>query len=187
MRSCLTAFSTAALAILFSAGCLRSAATDPDGGIGSGNQHDGANNTHQDGNNTTHQDGGTTQTDGGTSSFACRPATSANGNGHHNAGADCWQCHSFTVAGTLYSSASGGSAVAGATITVVDANNQTLDLVTGTNGNFYTNSSVAFPIKLYASSCPTVNMMVSQMTSTNNNNGGCNQSSCHSSTRIHLP
>ncbi len=124
-------------------------------------------------------------------SFQCRNATSNYGSGQHNAGQDCMNCHSnWTVAGTLYTTATGSTPAAGATVTVIDANNHSLDLVVQANGNFYTQSSVTFPITLYASDCPTVQMMTAQMTSANNNNGGCNQTGCHgfgsSQPHIHL-
>ena len=104
-----------------------------------------------------------------------------------NAGQACLGCHAsaqspnMTVAGTLYSAASGGTAVSGATVTVTDNNNAVLTLVTGRTGNFYSSSALAFPISVSVSKCPdTVNMNVQV------NSGDCN--GCHdSSMRIHLP
>ncbi|HUJ58620.1 MAG TPA: hypothetical protein VLX92_09010, partial [Kofleriaceae bacterium] len=77
--------------------------------------------------------------------------------------------------------------VAGATITVVDANSHSIDLITQQNGNFYTSTSIAYPVTLYASACPTVQMMTAPMTQ---GTGGCNQTGCHTAAatgRIHLP
>jgi hypothetical protein len=87
----------------------------------------------------------------------------------------------WTVAGTLYTTASGGTAVSGATIRVTDANNQVIDLVTASNGNFYTLTSVVLPLHPVASKCPNTATMSSAASS-----GSCN--SCHGSgARVHLP
>ena len=96
-------------------------------------------------------------------------------NGCHN--------HGFTLAGTLYA-ADKSTPVVGASITVVDANNATFDMVTMTNGNFYTSSAVKFPLTITASSCPSVSPMISTVSAS-----GCNNTSCHGGAqgRIHLP
>ena len=108
--------------------------------------------------------------------------------GHHNAGQDCLSCHAnlqanlrWTVAGTLYGNVSGSSPVAQATIQIIDANGQIVDVATATNGNFWTLQPVAFPVHAKASQCPsTVAMNAGQST------GSCN--SCHNAGfRIHLP
>lgn len=118
--------------------------------------------------------------DGGMANpYPCKNQVTANlGNGHHNPGQDCLNgCHDhgFTLAGTLYNT--GGTAVlAGASITVTDANNATFDMVSQSNGNFYTSRSVAFPIKVYASECPTSTPMNATIASTD---GGCNKNGCH--------
>jgi hypothetical protein len=92
--------------------------------------------------------------------------------------------HGFTVAGTLFTAVNSNTAVRGATITVKDANGQTVDIVTQLNGNFYTSTPVAFPLTVMASSCPNATPMISQVTQ---GGGGCNQTNCHSTMRIHLP
>ena len=87
------------------------------------------------------------------------------------------------VAGTLYSAATGGTAVSGATIEVVDSKGKTLKLATANNGNFYTTTAVSFPIKVRASKCP-ANMAMTGAVS----QGSCNAGGCHTSAmRIHLP
>lgn len=121
-------------------------------------------------------------TDGGTtnSMYPCKNLAAANGNGHHNAGQDCLNgCHNhgFTLAGTLYD-AGGTTALPGGTITVKDANGTKFDMVAASNGNFYTSQAIAFPITVYASSCPTSSPMTASIAS---GNGGCNKSGCHSS------
>ena len=136
----------------------------------------------------THTDAGVDASakDGGTND--CINAVASPGSGHHHAGADCASCHDglgaslrWTVAGTLYSTATGGTAISGATIEVVDANGKTLKLATYDNGNFYTTSAVAKPLKVRASKCPNDAKMVATVS-----DGSCN--GCHNSAmRIHLP
>jgi len=119
---------------------------------------------------------------------ACIDPEPSPGDGEHHAGDDCLSCHAsqpasrrWTVAGTLYSDASGSSAVSGATVEVVDSEGKTVGLVTHDNGNFYTIESFAFPVQVRASKCPDDAPMASAVT-----NGSCN--SCHNSSfRIHLP
>jgi spore germination protein YaaH len=87
----------------------------------------------------------------------------------------------FTIAGSLYDAASSSTSVSGATITIHDNAGQTITLVSGTDGAFYTTQSVSFPISITASKCPDTQTMPAQSSS-----GDCN--SCHGSgTRIHLP
>ena len=80
----------------------------------------------------------------------------------------------FTLAGTLYDA--GGAAIPGGSITVKDASGATFDMVAQRNGNFYTSKAIAFPITVYASSCPTSLPMSGPIAS---GNGGCNKSGCH--------
>lgn len=126
------------------------------------------------------------------SALTCRDEVANPGNGEHNAGQACIACHAgnggpdYTVAGTLYSDAAGTAPVAGATITVVDANGVEVDLVTRTNGNFWTEQNLAFPVQVMASRCPTAVPMIAAVS-----NGDCNVGGCHAvgapSGRIHLP
>jgi len=122
---------------------------------------------------------------------ACKQAVNTTASGRHNAGTACLNCHGpgggaplWTLAGTLYASAGGGTAVAGATITVTDANGATFDMVSALNGNFWTTQTVAFPVTVVASKCPDTVPMISTLTS-----GDCN--SCHTGSgspgRVHLP
>ncbi len=118
----------------------------------------------------------------------CVPPVEALPNGNHNAGQNCQTCHTgqgaaplWTVAGTLYSTAAGGPAIAGATITETDADGAVLELVTASNGNFYTQTPVALPLTVQASRCPDTRAMTGQPAV-----GACN--SCHGpEMRIHLP
>jgi hypothetical protein len=121
----------------------------------------------------------------------CINAVAANliGDGHHNPGQDCMNgCHDhgFTVAGTLFSSVSGGTAVKGATVRMLDANSQTVDVVTQLNGNFYTSQAVALPLTVLATSCPNIQHMSAQVTGASPL--GCNKTGCHvAGNQIHLP
>jgi hypothetical protein len=117
--------------------------------------------------------------------------------GFHNPGLSCVQssCHSksqksfgpFTVAGTLYAAVGGGTAVSQATIHLVDGAGKDIKLTTATNGNFFTDQAVTFPITVRASKCPNTDQpMVSTVAASG---GSCN--SCHASGsnqgRVHLP
>jgi hypothetical protein len=122
---------------------------------------------------------------------ACKPAVATTASGQHNPGTACLSCHragggapTWTLAGTLYDRSAGGTAIAGATITVTDANGATFDLVSARNGNFWTSQPVAMPATIVASMCPDTVPMISTLSS-----GDCN--SCHtgggSPGRVHLP
>ena len=84
--------------------------------------------------------------------FLCRnKITTGLDTGHHNVGQDCQQsCHNhgFVLSGTLYNSAAGGTGVAGASITFVDAAGYTGDMHTNQNGNFWWSLPVTFPVKI---------------------------------------
>jgi hypothetical protein len=109
--------------------------------------------------------------------------------GHHNAGQECQGCHApgggaptFYLGGTLYSAVTGGAAVAGATIDVTDAAGKSVKIVSANNGNFWTTTTLTFPIKVGASLCPSTLPMASAVAG----NGACNN--CHNSTfRVHVP
>lgn len=107
--------------------------------------------------------------------------------GHHEPGKSCFQAchnHGFTLAGTLYTNSTGNSPYRGATITVTDSNNQTFELVTALNGNFYTSQAIAFPVLVIASSCPDAVKMTLAVAATGR---ACN--SCHAGgpNQMHLP
>ncbi len=108
--------------------------------------------------------------------------------GEHNPGKSCFQsCHNhgFTLAGTLYTNATGNTGFAGATISIVDAQNKTLDIVVNSNGNFYTRQALSFPVLVLASACPSAVKMEGSTP-----NGQCNAAGCHvggTSSQMHLP
>jgi hypothetical protein len=109
--------------------------------------------------------------------------------GRHNAGQECQGCHApgggaptFYLGGTLYNAATGGAAVAGATIRVTDANGKQVNIVSATNGNFWTTTVLAYPVHVEASLCPSTLPMSASVSG----NGACNN--CHNSTfRVHVP
>ena len=106
----------------------------------------------------------------------CKPANALHSDGHHNPGQDCMNSchfHGFAFAGTLMQ-ADGHTPAVGATVSIVDNNGGTQDVVVGTNGNFYTFFPVAFPIRVTASLCPSVQVMTDHVTK-----AGCNASDCH--------
>ena len=104
-----------------------------------------------------------------------------------NHGQACLGCHAsgqsptMTLAGTLYSAATGGTAVTGATVTVTGNNGNKITMVTGNSGDFYSGSAITYPATVSISRCSTSVAMTGTIA-----NGNCNN--CHNSTmRIHLP
>ena len=93
--------------------------------------------------------------------------------------------HSFSIAGTLYSSATGGTGVGGATVRVKNASSGAvqLQLVTDSAGLYYSYQAITFPATVEVTSCPDTQTMATPITS-----GTCYTSGCHSSSqRVHLP
>ena len=112
----------------------------------------------------------------------CKDATNTVATGNHNPGLDCeaGNCHGplgtapgrWTVSGTLYAAPTGTTIVKYATISIVDAKGVKLDLVSSLNGNFYTTEALTYPIRVYASKCPSLMQMGSSV-----QDGSCN--GCH--------
>jgi hypothetical protein len=122
--------------------------------------------------------------------FACRDKVTLVGDGHHHPGENCQNgCHNhgFKLSGTLYTAANSTTPVVGATITIKDAAGFTYEMVSNQNGNFYTSSSMTFPVSVIASMCPDVHAMVGTISAAN---GGCNKAGCHvtgAQGRVYLP
>jgi len=137
-------------------------------------------------------DGDGSGVDGGTVATGdCdQPVTSGLASGEHNAGRNCLDCHDgnhgaphWTAAGTIYTAATGGAALPGATLHLTDDTGNEIILVSAANGNFWTTESITFPLHARASSCPSTRQMGGAIP-----DGGCNQSGCHDSARrIALP
>jgi hypothetical protein len=131
-------------------------------------------------------------TDGGSGAFTCRAKVTAPTNGHHNPGQDCMNSchnHNFVIGGTLYTAPTGGTGLGGATITVTDATGMSFDMISNSNGNFYTAITPAYPISVVVSACPSIATMTATIPAINNRIG-CNSTSCHSTSaqgHIHLP
>lgn len=64
-------------------------------------------------------------------------------------GQNCLACHSFTVAGTVFGSATAdtGSGLAGVSVVITDANSVETTLTTNAAGNFFSGSPLALPLK----------------------------------------
>ena len=120
----------------------------------------------------------------------CRQPVTGYGTGEHNTGRNCMDgCHNhgFTLAGTLYTGVLNNTGYAGATITIKDSANRTIDVVVQANGNFYTAQAISFPAVVMASACPQGTKMTGQIA-----NGACNTTACHAQVggaqgQIHLP
>lgn len=124
----------------------------------------------------THSTSDASMTGGTDAAAMCKPLNTIFSDGHHNPGQDCMNSchfHGFSVAGTLMK-ADGHTPAAGATVTIVDNNGNSQDMVVGTNGNFYTFLPPAFPIRVMSSECPAVQVMTNKATK-----GGCNATDCH--------
>lgn len=93
----------------------------------------------------------------------------------------------FTAAGTLYAAVGGGTAVSQATIHLVDGAGKDVKLSTATNGNFFTDVPLVYPLTVKASKCPSPNQtMVGQVAASGASCNGCHASGSNQG-RIHLP
>ena len=113
----------------------------------------------------------------------CVQPTDNQADGHHNPGLDCMagNCHGptgsgvaprWSIAGTLYDGAINPAPVKYATISIVDAAGTKLEIVTSQNGNFYSGQILKWPITVFASKCPAIQVMTAPV-----QDGSCN--ACH--------
>jgi hypothetical protein len=113
----------------------------------------------------------------------CELKVQSVGDGHHNPGQNCLDCHNgqqqaqgapiFTIGGTLYKDAAGTIPRIGATVIIIDSNGKVVKVPTQQNGNFYSSAQLTAPYSLGVSECPGENKpMISQTP-----DGDCN--SCH--------
>jgi antitoxin (DNA-binding transcriptional repressor) of toxin-antitoxin stability system len=111
----------------------------------------------------------------------------------HLGGDVCANCHNgmaapkWTIGGTLYSAAVGGAGVGGATIEITDANNTVVKMIpTASNGNFWTDANITFPIKVRAIRGAQTRAMVSTVAAADG--ASCNKAGCHDDMqRINVP
>lgn len=139
-------------------------------------------------------DGGGDGVDAQAADPDCEELAAPNGSGQHNPGLSCVEagCHDgggepplFTLAGTLYLDQAGTTPLAGATLVFTDNNAVEIKLRTSSNGNFYTNQDIAFPIQAKASLCPNSLSMTAPIDQAM---GNCNQAGCHvAGNRIYVP
>ena len=107
---------------------------------------------------------------------ACKAANILHGDGKHNPMMDCMSgCHDhgFSIAGTLVQ-ADLVTPASNATVTIVDANNFSQDIIVSTNGNFFSFLPVTYPVRVTASLCPSTQIMTDHPIS-----GACNATGCH--------
>ena len=105
-----------------------------------------------------------------------------------NPGLDCTQCHGFTLAGTVYGSATatpGAPGVTGAQVHVADASG-TFTLVSDQQGSFYTNRALTPPVNV-SLDLGGATASMSGLGFTRGSQIGC--ASCHGSAQpvIHVP
>lgn len=120
---------------------------------------------------------------GGVVEPACDDPAAISGDGNHNAGEDCLQCHRqggegppWTIGGTVYADREGSAPAPGVSIHLIDATGRDLILVSQENGNFWSTDVLEFPVAAFASLCPDVEAMAIQIT---REDASCNQSGCH--------
>jgi hypothetical protein len=103
-------------------------------------------------------------------------------------GENCLSHHAFSAAGTVFKSAASATSdgLAGAIVTIKDANAKQLSLTSNAVGNFYTLEPLAFPLAIEVAAGGAVQKMRAAP------NGGCN--GCHAQPpaggapgRIHAP
>lgn len=128
---------------------------------------------------------------GGLADPDCKPLVQSLASGRHNPGTACLECHNgqqgpaFSTGGTLYTTAAGGTPKVGATITLLDANGVTHELISAQNGNFWSEANIAFPATASASGCPTTLEMQGAV---QDNGADCNTGGCHTAgNRVYLP
>ncbi len=104
-------------------------------------------------------------------------------------GQACLDCHdggrapAFTLAGTVYTDASGGTAARGAVVTITDGSGGEVTATTNSAGNFFASSPISFPAQVAITRGTDTVVMASEAPT-----GDCN--SCHgggSGSAIHVP
>lgn len=105
----------------------------------------------------------------------------------HNAGENCMMCHGeggiaprWYAAGTAYQDGAGRQAAAGVNITIKDATGKIVNIVTASNGNFWTPEPLQYPLYTFISSCPDIQSMGVEVPAARA--GSCN--SCHNGNEL---
>lgn len=107
-------------------------------------------------------------------------------------GEPCLSCHTsggkaseerFTAAGTIFSDGSGGSGLAGATITITGADSSQVTMTSNAAGNFFTEQSIAKPYTVMVTTETGSATMMSTATSGDCN--GCHRSGGLAGSHIH--
>jgi hypothetical protein len=106
----------------------------------------------------------------------CKPPNIIHGDGHHNPTMDCASSchgHGFSISGTLFA-ADLVTPASNATITIVDALDNSQDIIVSTNGNFFSYLPAIPPLRVSASLCPSTQPMIDHPAA-----GACNAVGCH--------
>lgn len=119
--------------------------------------------------------------------YKCKDTSTDLPNGNHNPGLDCMGAchdHGFTAAGTVIISAENRMPAVGATVTMRDADLKLINMITASNGNFYTKEPFKLPMRVWVSSCPEVQLMPDyvdtiEINGTKIDKPSCNQGVCH--------
>ena len=116
----------------------------------------------------------------------CEPRIFNVGDGHHNPGMACLECHNgqqqdlganiYTLGGTVFQDTAGTIPKVGATVIVIDGDGTVVKLPTQQNGNFYTSAALTPPYNTIVSQCGAEIENVPMIA--NFVDGDCN--SCHS-------
>lgn len=108
--------------------------------------------------------------------FACSREEEEDGGSEMRPGENCNGCHGFSVAGTLFGTATAGAheGLSGGTITLTGADGKAVTLSSNRVGNFYTDAAVSFPATASVTRNGVTRTMVGKVTS-----GAC--SHCHNS------
>ena len=103
--------------------------------------------------------------------------------GMHNEGMDCMQCHgpagaasnTWTAAGTVFTDLSADTPQPGATVTITDADQKVVEVVSARNGNFWTSEPLTYPLNVNVTCIASLTMTAAVQSP-----GSCN--ACHNTT-----
>jgi hypothetical protein len=117
--------------------------------------------------------------------YSAAPGQGCLGDCHRDGAQDTSAGFVWTAGGALYTDATAGEAVAGATIVIVDAEGTEHSAVTSENGQFWFQNPIAYPAMTYA--CPDADVADGKRpmaTPLGEGDGNCNASgTCHADSR----